>query len=83
MSSAEQFEVAVIGAGAMGSAVAWQLARRGHSVILLEQFGPGHQHGSSHGATRIFRVAYRDPTYVRLATESLRAWAELEQESGR
>jgi len=72
----------VIGAGAMGSAAAWQLARRGHSVILLEQFGSGHQHGSSHGATRIFRVAYRDPTYVRLATESLRAWAELQQESG-
>ncbi|MCX6526098.1 MAG: FAD-dependent oxidoreductase [Actinobacteria bacterium] len=82
MSSAEHFEVAVIGAGAMGSAAAWQLARRGHSVILLEQFGQGHQQGSSHGATRIFRVAYRDPTYVRLATESLRAWAELEQESG-
>ncbi|KLR60695.1 glycine/D-amino acid oxidase, deaminating [Actinobacteria bacterium IMCC26207] len=66
----------------MGSATAWQLARRGHSVVLLEQFGPGHQQGSSHGATRIFRVAYRDPTYVRLATESLRAWAELQQESG-
>ncbi|MCX6525490.1 MAG: FAD-dependent oxidoreductase, partial [Actinobacteria bacterium] len=48
--SAEQFEVAVIGAGAMGSAAAWQLARRGHSVVLLEQFGPGHQQGSSHGA---------------------------------
>ena len=82
MSSAEQFEVAVIGAGAMGSAAAWQLARRGHSVVLLEQFGEGHQHGSSHGATRIFRVAYRDLTYVRLASESLRAWAELQQESG-
>ena len=82
MLSAERFEVAVIGAGAMGSAAAWQLARRGHSVILVEQFGPGHQHGSSHGATRIFRVAYRDPTYVRLASESLRAWAELQQESG-
>ena len=82
MLSAEQFDVAVIGAGAMGSAAAWQLARRGHSVVLLEQFGPGHQQGSSHGATRIFRVAYREPTYVRLATESLRAWAELEQESG-
>jgi sarcosine oxidase len=82
MSTTERFEVAVIGAGAMGSAAAWQLARRGHSVILLEQFGAGHQHGSSHGATRIFRVAYRDPTYVRLASESLRAWAELQQEAG-
>jgi sarcosine oxidase len=78
----EQFDIAVIGAGAMGSAAAWQLARRGHSVALLEQFGAGHEHGSSHGATRIFRVAYRDSTYVRLAAESLRSWAELEHESG-
>ncbi|CAB4549965.1 unannotated protein [freshwater metagenome] len=78
----ESFDVAVIGAGAMGSAAAWQLARRGHSVVLLEQFDAGHSHGSSHGATRIFRVAYRDPTYVQLASESLRSWAELERESG-
>ncbi len=82
MAAIEQFDIAVIGAGAMGSAAAWQLARRGHSVVLLEQFAAGHQRGSSHGATRIFRVAYRDPTYVQLASESLQAWAELEQESG-
>lgn len=76
------FDVVVVGAGAMGSATAWQLARRGRTVALIEQFDPLHHHGSSHGATRIFRVAYRDPTYVRLAVEALGAWRELEADAG-
>jgi len=75
-------DVVVIGAGAMGSATAWQLARRGRSVALVEQFEAGHHRGSSHGATRIFRLAYRDPTYVRLAVEALDAWRVLEAASG-
>ena len=75
-------DVVVIGAGAMGSAAAWQLARRGRSVALIEQFEAGHRRGSSHGATRIFRIAYRDPTYVALAVEALRCWRELEADSG-
>jgi sarcosine oxidase len=75
-------DVVVIGAGAMGSATAWQLARRGRSVALIEQFESGHHRGSSHGATRIFRLAYRDPTYVRLAVEALRAWRDLERACG-
>ena len=76
-------EVVVIGAGAMGSATAWWLARRGHDVVLLEQFERGHARGSSHGATRIFRFAYPDPTYVRMAQAALPLWRELEAESGR
>ena len=78
----EVLDTIVVGAGAMGSATAWQLARRGRSVALIEQFGPGHDRGSSHGATRIFRVAYRDPTYVRLAVQALAAWRELEADTG-
>ena len=76
-------EVVVVGAGAMGSATAWWLARRGHDVVLLEQFDRGHDRGSSHGATRIFRFAYPDPTYVRMAQAALPLWRELEAESGR
>jgi sarcosine oxidase len=75
-------EVLVIGGGAMGSATAWQLARRGVDVVLLEQFGPGHGNGSSHGATRIFRFAYPDEEYVRMAQAALPLWRELEQDSG-
>jgi sarcosine oxidase len=72
----------VIGAGTMGSATAWWLARRGVDVVLLEQFEPGHTLGSSHGGTRIFRLAYYDPTYVRMAQAALPLWRELEDDAG-
>jgi sarcosine oxidase len=76
------YDAIVVGAGAMGSATAWQLARRGRSVLLLEQFQPGHTRGSSHGSARIFRVAYRDGRYVSLALQALPLWRELEREAG-
>jgi sarcosine oxidase len=75
-------DVVVVGAGAMGAASAWRLARSGRSVLLLERFGPGHTRGSSHGATRIFRLAYRDPRYVALAERALPLWRELEDAAG-
>jgi sarcosine oxidase len=74
--------VAVVGAGVTGAAVARALARRGHEVVVLEQFEEGHARGGSHGATRIFRLAYTEPEYVRLAQDALRGWRELERESG-
>jgi sarcosine oxidase len=77
-----RYDAIVVGAGAMGSASAWQLARRGGSVLLLEQFQPGHTRGSSHGSGRIFRVAYRDARYVSLALAALPLWRELEREAG-
>src|SRR5437660_940620 len=75
-------DVVVIGAGAMGSATAWWLARAGVDVVVLEQFEAGHTRGSSHGASRIFRLAYDDPSYVRLAQASLPLWRELEEDAG-
>ena len=60
-----RWDVVVVGGGVMGSA-AWQLAARGHPVLLLERVAQGHAHGSSHGATRLFRLAYAQPAYVRL-----------------
>ncbi len=79
----ERTDVVVVGAGAMGSATAWWLARRGRSVVLLEQFAKGHGRGSSHGGTRIFRFGYPDPAYVRMAQEALPLWRELEDDAGR
>lgn len=70
--------VVIIGAGAMGSASAWQLAKAGVDVTLLEQFEPGHDRGSSHGTVRIFRLAYADDLYVSMAWASEPLWAELE-----
>jgi sarcosine oxidase len=77
-----QLDVAVVGAGINGVAAASALAQRGHSVALLEQFQLGHTGGSSHGSSRIFRLSYAEPYYVRLAQEALAAWRALEQEAG-
>lgn len=66
----------------MGASAAWWLALRGHDVVVLEQFEAGHERGSSHGATRVFRHAYPDAHYVRMAREALPLWRELEAEAG-
>jgi sarcosine oxidase len=76
-------KAAVVGAGIMGAAAAWELARRGAEVVVHEQFELDHARGSSHGRTRIVRLAYPDPTWVRLAEEARAGWAELEAETGR
>jgi sarcosine oxidase len=78
----ERFDVAVIGGGAMGTATALSLARRGRSVALFEQFAVGHPRGASHGAVRIFRLSYPEPDYVRLAERALPEWRRLEDEAG-
>lgn len=67
----------------MGSAAAWALARGGRDVVLLEQHELGHDRGSSHGETRIFRLGYPDPVYVRMAMAALPLWRELEDDAGR
>lgn len=75
------FDVIVIGAGAAGSSTALALSKRGQRVLLLEQFRVPHERGSSHGHSRIFRFAYDDPDYARLAMRSLSAWRQLELET--
>ena len=75
-------EVVVVGAGVMGSATAWWLARSGVDTVLLEQFEQGHTRGSSHGSTRIFRLAYPDPAYIEMALQALPLWREVEDATG-
>src|SRR5437660_996793 len=76
-------DVIVIGLGGMGTAVAWQLARRGAKVLGLEQFALGHDRGSSHGHTRIIRQAYYEhPAYVPLVRRAFEGWYDLEQRQG-
>ena len=76
------FDVIVVGLGAMGSAALYQLSRRGQRVLGLEAFEPGHRLGSSHGESRVIRLAYFEhPNYVPLLQRAYQLWAELERES--
>ena len=75
--------VAVVGLGAVGSGAAWALARRGVEVVGFDPRPLGHDRGSSHGRTRLTRLAYaEDPRYVPLLRRSFTLWEELEQEVG-
>lgn len=81
--SETQADVVVVGAGIMGIASAWRLARADKRVVLLEQFDLDHIRGSSHGTSRIFRFAYPDASYVTLAQRAKTLWHEAELELGR
>jgi sarcosine oxidase len=77
------YDVIVVGLGGMGSAAAWHLARRGLRVLGLERFDAPHEMGSSHGLTRIIRLAYyEDPSYVPLLRRAFALWRDLERASG-
>lgn len=75
-------EFIIVGCGAMGSAAAYHLAQAGRSVLAFEQFEIGHERGASHGESRIIRLSYDHPTYIKMARQSYDLWAHLEQESG-
>lgn len=78
------FDVAVVGLGAMGSAAAFHLARRGQQVLGLDRYAPPHELGSSHGQTRIIREAYFEhPAYVPLVQRAYQLWEALQQQTGR
>jgi sarcosine oxidase len=77
------FDVAVIGLGAAGSAALYHLARRNIRAVGIDRFAPGHDRGSSHGATRIIRLGYFEhSSYVPLLRRTYALWRELEDERG-
>lgn len=77
------YDIIVVGCGAMGSAAAFHLAQRGAKTLVLEQFDICHEFGSSHGRSRVIRKAYfEDPRYVPLLQRSYDLWRSLESESG-
>src|SRR5436305_1903476 len=79
-----RYDAIILGIGGMGSAVLFELARRGRRVLALEQFTPGHDRGSSHGQTRVIRKAYYEhPDYVPLLRRAYARWYDLEQRCGR
>src|SRR5919112_1188735 len=77
------YDVIVAGLGGMGSSAAYHLAGRGERVLGLERHTPAHDRGSSHGQSRIIRLAYsEDPTYVPLVLRAYELWERLERETG-
>lgn len=79
----ERYDVVVVGVGGMGSAALYHLARRGTRVLGLERFDVPNELGSSHGNTRIIRLAYFEhPSYVPLVRRAYELWQELEAEAG-
>ncbi|HQY91171.1 N-methyl-L-tryptophan oxidase [Caldilinea sp.] len=77
------YNTIVIGVGGMGSATCYDLARRGQSVLGIEQFDIPHDQGSSHGYTRIIRLAYYEhPSYVMLLKRAYELWEDIERVSG-
>jgi sarcosine oxidase len=77
------YDVIVVGLGAMGSATACHIARRGMRMLGLDRFSPPHALGSSHGETRIIREAYFEhPVYVPMVQRAYELWRDLEKESG-
>ncbi len=79
----EKYEVLVLGLGAMGSAAAFQLAKRGRKVLGIDRFAPPHSLGSSHGETRITRLAIGEGEhYTPLVLRSHELWREIEKETG-
>src|SRR5450755_4177566 len=83
MPKREHYDIAIIGMGTMGSFAAVELARRGFSVVGIDQFTPPHGRGSHSGGTRIYRVAYPEGTgYVQLAQRAGKLWDEAAEQLG-
>jgi sarcosine oxidase len=79
----QDYEYIVLGLGGIGSGAAYWLSRRaGREVLGLEQFEIDHVRGGSQDHSRIIRLSYHTPGYVRLAQQAYRAWDALEEEVG-
>ena len=79
----ETYDAIVLGLGAMGAAATYQLAKRGAKVLGIDQYAPPHEFGSTHGDTRITRIACGEgPEYSAFAARSHEIWRELEAKTG-
>jgi sarcosine oxidase len=79
----DKFDAIVLGLGAMGSAAIYQLAKRGQTVLGIDQFSPPHHYGSTHGESRIIRQAIGEGEhYVPLVLRSYELFREIEKETG-
>jgi monomeric sarcosine oxidase len=78
-----KYDAIVLGAGGVGSAALYELARRGARAVGIDRFQPPHDRGSTHGHTRVIRQAYFEhPDYVPLLIDAYRRWNNLERRTG-
>lgn len=81
--TANDYDVAVIGAGVFGAWTAWHLQRAGRRIVLIDAYGPANARASSGGESRVTRLSYgKDDIYTRMALESQRSWDELSSRAG-
>ncbi len=80
---AAHYDAIIIGGGIVGVSTACVLAGRGMRVLLLERYAPAHEHGSSHGDSRMIRFDYEENVYVEMAARAFRAWGDLSKRLGR
>lgn len=79
MSDSKKYDVIVVGLGAMGSSITYQLSKLGVSVLGIDQYHPPHTLGSSHGESRLSRQAIGEGShYTPLVVRSHELWKELE-----
>ena len=79
----QHYDCIVIGTGGIGSAALFHVAQRGARVLGIDRFPPGHDRGSSHGETRLIRLAYMEhPDYVPLLRRAYDLWEELSERCG-
>src|SRR6201996_6963763 len=79
----QSVDVIVIGLGAHGSSALYHLSRTGKKILGIDRYTPPHEHGSSHGQSRIIRQAYHEnPVYVPFVRAAYALWEELEKETG-
>src|SRR6185295_8865465 len=78
------YDIIIVGAGTMGAAAALACTRAGLRVLAIDRFSPPHDRGEHHGEIRMFRTSYYEhPAYVPLLQRALKAWREIERETGR
>ncbi len=82
MQNSNHYDVIILGGGIAGAATADVLARRGQKTLLLDQFEPGHEYGSSHGDGRVIRFEYPEDFYLQMARLSLPLWESLSERAG-
>src|SRR5699024_8011793 len=83
MIEGQTYDVIVVGAGSMGMAAGYFLAKKGVRTLLIDAFDPPHANGSHHGDTRITRHAYSQGNqYISMSLRAQELWEKLEKESG-